>query len=141
MDIRERNGIRIAEILEKVGPEDAVIKVDGSEWNLEVYYTDRNDVMLTIEMCLVSRVHGESLVDPLMDIELSLDSEGHITKATPVHYMSRTLFSEEELYLKGNPDCWNPKLCVKGDELDRKLAVWLENLKIQGYISNGQVQK
>ena len=81
MDIRERNGIRIAEILEKVGPEDAAIKVDGNEWNLEVYY------------------------------------------------------------LKGNPDCWNPKLCVKGEELDRRLAVWLENLKIQGYISNGQVQK
>ena len=100
-----------------------------------------NEDMITIEMCLISRFHGESLVDPLMDIELNLDSEGHITQATPVHYMSKTLFSNEELYAKGNPDCWNPELYAKGDELDCRLSRWLENLMIQGYLSNGQVVK
>ena len=138
MNIRQKNGKLIKEILDKIGPEDAVIRTKN-EWALSVYYSERNEDSLTIEMCLNTDYQGDPLFDPLMRIELTLDSGGKITEARPLYYLSRTLFYTEEIYSEGNPACYNPNLYKKAKELDSRLSEWLEMLEIQGYLTEGIV--
>ena len=138
MNIRQENGMLIKEILDKIGPEDAVIHTKN-EWAFFVYYSDRSEGSLTIEMCLNTDYQGDPLFDPLMRIELALDSEGNIAEARPLYYLSRTLFYTEEIYSEGNPACYNPKLYKKAQELDSRLSEWLEMLRIQGYLTEGVI--
>lgn len=138
MNIRQNNGKHIKEILDKIGPDDAVIRTEN-EWALFVYYSERSEDTLTIEMCLNTTYQGDPLFDPLMRIELALDPDGNITEARPLYYLSRTLFYTEEIYSEGNPACYNPKLYKKADELDSRLLEWLKMLRIQGYLTEGVV--
>lgn len=138
MNIRQINGKHIKEILDKIGPNDAVIRTKN-EWAFSVYYSERSVDTITIEMCLNTDYHGDPLFDPLMRIELALDSEGNITEARPLYYLSRTLFYTEEIYSEGNPACYNPKLYKKAKELDSRLSEWLEMLRIQGYLTEGVI--
>ncbi len=138
MNIRQNNGRLIKEILDKIGPNDAIIRTKN-EWEFSVYYSERSENTLTIEMCLNTDYGGDPLFDPLMRIELDLDSNGNIIEAKPLYYLSRTLFYTEEIYSDGNPACYNPKLYKKAKELDSRLAEWLEMLKIQGYLTEGVV--
>ena len=138
MNIRQNNGRLIKEILDKIGPNDAIIRTKN-EWEFSVYYSERSENTLTIEMCLNTDYGGDPLFDPLMRIELDLDSNGNIIEAKPLYYLSRTLFYTEEIYSDGNPACYNPNLYKKAKELDSRLAEWLEMLKIQGYLTEGVV--
>ncbi len=138
MNIRQINGKHIKEILDKIGPNDAVIRTKN-EWAFSVYYSERSVDTITIEMCLNTDYQGDPLFDPLMRIELDLDSNGNITEAKPLYYLSRTLFYTEEIYSEGNPACYNPKLYKKSNELDSRLSEWLEMLWIQGYMTEGVV--
>ena len=140
MNIRQENGKAIKEILDKIGPEDAVIRTT-SEWAFSVYYSERSEDSLTIEMCLNTDYQGDPLFDPLMRIELALDPKGKITEARPLYYLSRTLFYTEEIYSEGNPACYNPTLYKKAGELDSRLAEWLTMLKIQGYLTDGVISR
>ena len=140
MNIRQKNGKLIKEILDKTGPEDAVIHTKN-EWAFSVYYSERTGNSLTIEMCLNTVYQGDPLFDPLMRIELALDPEGNITEARPLYYLSRTLFYTEEIYSEGNPACYDPALYKKAKELDLRLSEWLEMLRIQGYLTEGTVSR
>ena len=140
MNIREKNGRRIAEILEKTGPDDVIIRTDN-EWDLRIYHSDRSDSSMTIEMCSTIDLQGDILFDPLMKIELSLDSDGKIIGATPVYYISQTIFCTEEIYAQGNPDCWDPVLYKKAGELDGRLSSWLDSIQMQGYLTKGKIVK
>lgn len=138
MNIKQTNGKLIKEILDKVGPHDSVIKTQ-SDWAFSIYYSERDESSITIEMCLNTDYGGDPLFDPLMRIELSLDAEGNITEAKPLYYLSRTLFFCEEIYSEDNPSCYDPKLYEKAGELDSRLAEWLEMLRIQGYLTDGVI--
>lgn len=138
MNIREDNGKEIQKILDIIGPENGTIRTD-SEWAFSVYYSERSKDTLTIEMCLRTDYNGDPLFDPLMRIELTLGVDGKVTEATPVYYLSQTLFYTEEIYSKENPSCYDPKLCEKADELDARLSEWIKMLKIQGYFSGRTV--
>lgn len=140
MTIKETNGKRIAEILTKAGPDDVIFQTQN-EWDLRIYYSNRGENTMTIEMCSTIEYQGDTLFDPLMRIELTLDSNGQIKEAIPLYYISRTLFCEEEIYAKGNPDCWDPRLYKKADELDSRLSEWLDSIEIQGYLTNGEIIK
>ena len=138
MEIRRENAKLMREILEKIGPEDAMIS-NGSDWELCVYRSEETEEMLTVEMCLRSEYGGDPLFDPLMRIELALDNDKVPVEARCVYYLSRTLFYTEEIYSAENPDCYDPKLTAKADELDPRLAEWLKMLKAQRYIPDGAV--
>ncbi|MCR5847614.1 MAG: hypothetical protein K6G75_05795 [Lachnospiraceae bacterium] len=140
MTIKESNGSKIAEILEKIGPDSAIIKTDR-DWDLRIYYSSKDENSMTIEMCSSINLDGDTLFDPLMTIDLILDNEGKIHEAVPKYYMSQTIFCTEEIYSKDNPDCWNPKLCEKSEELDKRLAEWLESIQIQKYLTEGKIIK
>lgn len=140
MDIKEKNGRRIAEILERTGPDDVIIRTDN-DWDLRIYHSGSESKTLTIEMCSTLDFQGDILFDPLMRIDLSLNGEGKVVKANPVYYTSRTLFYTEEIYAEGNPDCWDPVLYKKAGELDRRLSEWLDNIQIQGYLTKGEIIK
>lgn len=140
MDIKKENGKILEELLKQIGPENTSISTE-SEWSLNIYYLELNEDSTTIEMCLKTNYQGDTLVDPFMKIELIKDESGKIVSANPLHYMSRTMFYEEEIYSKDNPDCWNPKLYEKAEELDTRLNKWLINLKVQGYLTKGNITK
>ena len=140
MNLKEKNGKLIQEILDKIGPEDAVIHIKN-DWAFSVYYSERDENSLTIEMCLSCDYQGDPLFDPLMRIELALDPEGNITEATPLYYLSRTPFFDEEIYSEGNPACYDPKLYKKAGELDSRLSEWLQMLKLQGYLTDGVISR
>ncbi|MBR6307106.1 MAG: hypothetical protein IKR39_00690 [Lachnospiraceae bacterium] len=140
MEMMMMNASRIAKILEKVGPENAKIKVDGA-WDLSVYYVYRSEKMIEIEMFASKREDRVSMVDPLMKIELALDENGAIKTAHPIYYQSHGMFFDVELYSEDNRDCWNPELHEKPGELDRKLNNWLDSIDVQGYLRNGMVEK
>ena len=133
------NSDRISEILRKVGPSDGVIKLDGA-WDLSVFYTQRDANMIVIEMSASERINGDTVVDPLMKIELTLDGNGRIIEAHPVYYQSQTPLAEIEIYSKDNPDCWNPKLYEKAGQLDEKLSNWLDTIELQGYLGAEKVE-
>ncbi|MCR5686176.1 MAG: hypothetical protein K6G81_12325 [Lachnospiraceae bacterium] len=140
MDIKKQNAIELEEILEKIGHEDAVIQT-RNDWVLRVYYSEKTAESVSIEMCLSTDYQGESLFDPLMSIDLTVDDNGAAISASPVYYLSRTPFVDVEIYAEGNPSCYNPKLYEKPGELDSRLAEWLKNIKIQGYLSDGTVSR
>lgn len=140
MEMMMMNAGRIAEILEKIGPENAKIKVDGA-WDLSVYYVCRSEKMIEIEMFAANRIDEESFVDPLMKIELALDENGAIKTAHPIYYQSHGMLFDVELYSEDNGDCWNPALHEEHGELDRKLKNWLDSIDVQGYLRNGTVEK
>ncbi|MCR5590638.1 MAG: hypothetical protein K6F73_03835 [Lachnospiraceae bacterium] len=141
MNIQEANGKQIAKILEMIGPGDTQIRTK-SEWVLSIYYSDRDDNTLTIEMCLSISLQGDPLFDPLMRIELALNDKEEIISARPIYYLSTSPFYTEEIYAKDNSSCYNPKLYEKTPgELDRRLNEWLGNLYIQGYLTEGVITK
>lgn len=124
--IQQHNGEAIGELLKKIGPEDAAVKID-SEWELRIYYSDRDEDSMTIEMCLYTSVQDDSLYDPLMRIELNLDAKGKIKTAKALSYWSRTPLCDMEL-------------TPEDEDLDERLDNWIHNLKIQGYFA-GEVTK
>ena len=140
MDIKKENGNIIEELLEQIGPANTLIRTE-SDWSLAIYYSGLKEDATIIEMCLKTDYQGDPLFDPLMKIELIKDDNGKIVSANPLYYLSRTLFYEEEIYSKGNPDCWNPRLYEKADELDTRLSELLTNLRIQGYLTKGDISK
>ena len=101
-----KNRTKLIKILDMIGYEDAVIRRDGA-WDLSIFYTSREEKLIVIEMCASERVNGDMIVDPLMRIELLLDTDGNITEVHPVFYQSQTIMGEVELYAKDNTDCWN----------------------------------
>ncbi len=124
--IQYHNGRVIGELLKKIGPENAAVRID-SEWELQIYYSDRDEDSMTIEMCLYATLQGDSLYDPSMRIELDLDAKGHVKTAKPLSYWSRTPFCDIEL-------------TPEDEDLDERLDNWLNNLKQQGYFT-GEVTK
>ena len=140
MDIRKENGKRIADILEQTGPNDVIIRTDN-DWDLRIYHSDIENNTKTIEMCSTIDFQGDLMFDPLMKIELTLDDEGKIIEATPVYYLSKTLFCTEEIYAEGNPACWDPRLYKKAEELDGRLSEWLDSIRIQRYLTKGRIIK
>ena len=140
MENVRNNAKRISEILKKIGSHDGVIKLEGA-WDLSVFYTQRDTNLLIIEMCASDRINGDTVVDPLMKIEISLDRNGEIVEAHPVYYQSQTPLAEIEIYSKDNPDCWNSELYEKPGQLDGKLSNWLDSIEVQGYLRNGKVEK
>ncbi len=124
--IQYHNGRVIGELLKMIGPENAAVRTD-SEWELQIYYSDRDEDSMTIEMCLHTKVQGDSLYDPSMRIELDLDAKGHVKTAKALSYWSRTPFCDMEL-------------TPVDEDLDERLDNWLINLKQQGYFT-GKVTK
>ncbi len=138
MNIREENAKKISEILEMIGPEDASVRTDN-DWALSIFYSERTDRTLTIEMCMNTEYMGDPLFDPLMRIELVLDEDGRPVEAIPLYYLSRTLLTDEEIYARDNPSCYDPRLYERSDELDERLSEWLVNIRLQGYLTAGTV--
>lgn len=137
---REENAKKIARILKKIGPESARLRT-GSEWDLRIYYSSREDNKIVIEMSSTSEYLGELFMDPLMKIELLLDDDGEIKEAVPLYYLSKTIFVIEEYYSEGNPECYNPKLYDKAGVMDTRLSAWLRNIRIQRYLSDGKIER
>lgn len=138
MNIRRENAKKIKALLDRIGPCNSSVRTQ-SEWAFLVFYSDRDDTSLTIEMCLQTDFRGDPLFDPLMKIKLILDPEGNPVEAIPLYYLCQTLFYNEEIYAEGNPSCYDPALYRKSGELDERLAEWLESLKIQGYLTGGVI--
>lgn len=134
------NTKKISELIKKIGPSDVAIKLDGA-WDLSVFYVDRDENKLTIEMCASESINGDMIVDPLMDIELILDSNGEILEVHPKFYQSQTPLADIEIYSKDNTDCWNPELYEKPGQLDEKLSNWLDSIEMQGYLRAGKIEK
>ena len=139
MENSRKNAERVSEILKKIGSQDGVIKLDGA-WDLSVFYTQRDANMIVIEMSASERINGDTVVDPLMKIELLLDGNGEIVEAHPVYYQSQTPLAEIEIYSKDNPDCWNPQLYEKPGQLDERLSNWLDSIDMQGYLKLGSIE-
>lgn len=137
MNIKEKNGKEIQKILNSFGHGDPIIVRSRSEWIFEICESEFDERSLTIEMCLFTRYNGDPLFDPLMRIRLMLDRAGNVTEAIPLYYQSKTLFYNEEIYSEGNPSCYDPKLYKKSNELDSRLSEWIQMLKVQGYLTNG----
>ena len=139
--LMERNGKRIAKILEHVGYEDSAIIIE-KDWDLQVYISGREEDCITIEMCAYKDMNGDPLFDPLMRIELSTDASGNILSAKAVYYLSRSIFADIEIYAKDDPDCWNPDLYEKHrGELDERLSDWLDTIDMRGYLTEGRIEK
>ena len=139
--LMERNGKRIAKILEYVGYEDSAIIIE-KDWDLRVYFSSREEGCITIEMCAHNELNGDPLFDPLMRIELSTDENDNILSAKAVYYLSRSVFADIEIYAKDDPDCWNPDLYEKGrGELDERLKLWLDTIDMRGYLTEGRIEK
>ncbi len=138
--MKKSNAKQIKELLDLIGPENAAVRTQ-SDWILRVYYSERDEDSMTIEMCLSADFQGDPLFDPLMRIRLALDEGGNITEAFPLYYLSRTPFYTEEIYSEDNPSCYAPALTKKAGELDSRLAEWLKMLKVQGYLTNGTITR
>ena len=139
--LMERNGKRIAKILEYVGYEDSAIIIE-KDWDLQVYFSGREEGCITIEMCAHKDMNGDSLFDPLMRIELSTDESDNILSAKAVYYLSRSIFADIEIYAKDDPDCWNPELYEKySGQLDERLCDWLNTIDMRKYLTEGRIEK
>ena len=138
MNIQESNGKTIQRLLDRIGPDNASITTEN-DWILKIYYSEQTPDNMTIEMCLTTSYNGDPLFDPLMKIRLDLGGDGRILSATPLYYLSRTLFYNKEIYSEGNPSCYDPRLYDTEDELDSRLESWLKNLEIQGYLTKGEI--
>ncbi len=139
--LMERNGKRIAKILEYVGYEDSAIIIE-KDWDLQVYFSGREEGCITIEMCAHKDMNGDSLFDPLMRIELSTDESDNILSAKAVYYLSRSIFADIEIYAKDDPDCLNPELYEKySGQLDERLCDWLNTIDMRKYLTEGRIEK
>ena len=139
--LREENAERIAGILEYIGDENSSILIED-DWELQIYYSLREEGCITIEMCAYSSRNGDALFDPLMRIELSTDENEKIKSAKAVYYLSRSIFGDEEIYAKGDPDCYSSKLYEKREgELDERLSDWLNTIDMRGYITKGKISR
>ena len=139
--LMERNGKRIAKILEHIGYESSSIIIE-KDWDLQIYMSAKEEGCITIEMCAHKELNGDSLFDPLMRIELSTDEADNILSAKAVYYLSRSVFADVEIYAKDDPDCWNPKLYEKyKGELDERLSNWLDTIDMRGYLTEGRIEK
>ena len=139
--LMERNGKRIAKILEYVGYEDSAIIIE-KDWDLQVFISGKEEGCTTIEMCAYRDYNGDALFDPLMRIGLSTDEDGNIQSAKAVYYLSRSLFADEEIYAKDDPECRDPGLYEKSRGLlDERLSLWLDNIDRRGYLTEGRIEK
>lgn len=138
--LREENGTRIAKILDHIGGKDSRIEIED-DWELQIYYSLKEDNCTTIEMCAYSSYNGDALFDPLMRIELDTDENEKIKSAKVIYYLSRTIFGDQEIYSKGNPDCCSEKLLEQREgELDERLSQWLYTIDMRGYLTKGRVE-
>ncbi len=134
MNLKEKNGQEIGIMLDMIGNKDIVLKTD-SPWELSISYADRTETSIDIEMAETMECEGDTMYDPFMEIRLALDKNGQVLKAEPLFYQALAPFSDQILYAKGNPDCYDPALYAKEGDLDQRLEAWLHNIRIQGYLS------